>query len=189
MFKTSFSVDSIKKIDDHINLLKRIQNLKEDKDFREYIMKKSMETLNKVMNERLISGSTTNDDSIQLYMSSNHIEETDDGFIIYNNAKIPANVKGIQNNVENYPNGEFSVALAFEYGVGLVGIKTGNQKAWQYNVKNYNFGWYLPKDVLGESGIRYMGYEGFEIYRFTAIEIETQISKWVKDYYRRKDNG
>lgn len=186
MFKVSFNVDSISKIDNHIELVKKIQNMKNDFEFQAYIKDKCWETLNNVMNNKLKSGSTTNDDSIEVYRNSNHIEDTKDGFIIYNNAKIPANVKGVQNTIDNYNEGMFNIALAFEYGVGIVGIKTGNDNAWEYNVRNYNFGWYLPKDVLGESGIRYIGYEGFEIYRFTAIEIQTQLPKWVNDYYRRK---
>lgn len=188
MFRVSTSIDSIEKIDKHLELIKRMSLMKEDKNFQLYIQEKSMETLEKVMNSRINYNSTTNDDSISLYRNSNHIQETEDGFIIYNDAKIPANAKGVQNSVENYPNGEFSIALAFEYGVGIVGISTGSPNAWEYNVNNYNFGWYLPKDVLGESGIRYMGYTGFEVYRYTAIEIENQLPKWVSEYYRRVTN-
>ncbi len=189
MFKVQINIDSIKKIDKYIEYVDKIKNMKNDKEFQNFIKNKSWETLNKVINNRLKSGQTTNDDSIELYRNSNHIEETSDGFIIYNNAKIPANVNGKQNNIENYPNGEFSIALAFEYGVGIVGIKTGNEQSWDYNINNYKFGWFLPKNVMGESGIRTIGYEGFQIYRFTAIEIENQLPKWVNEYYRRKQNG
>ena len=189
MFRVNTNVDSIKKIDKHIELVNKMKNMKTDTDFQKFIKNKCWETLNNVINNKLKSGLTTNDDSISLYINSNHIEDLEDGFIIYNDAKVPANVFGNQNIAENYPNGEFSIALAFEYGVGIVGEKTNNENAWDYNVRNYNFGWYLPKNVLGQSGIRYVGYEGFEIYRFTANEIETQLPKWVNDYYRRVTNG
>lgn len=189
MFKVSTNIDSIEKLNKHIELVKKMSLLKEDKDFQKYIQDKCMATLEQVMNSRIKEGYTTNDDSISLYKSSNHLIETNDGFIIYNDAKIPANVKGVQNNISNYPSGEFSIALAFEYGVGIVGMNTINPNAWEYNVNNYNFGWVLPKDVFGEKGIKYMGYTGFEVYRFTAVEIQTQLPKWVNDYFRSGING
>lgn len=189
MFKVKTDIDSIKKLDKHIEMVKKISSMKEDKTFQKYIQDKCMQALEQVMNSRLQAGSTTNDDSINLYKSSNHLLETDDGFIIYNDAKIPANVSGVQNDISNYPNGEFSIALAFEYGVGLVGMNTINPNAWEYNVNNYFFGWVLPQNVLGEKGIRYMGYTGFEVYRYTAIEIQTQLPKWVNDYFRSDING
>ena len=137
MFKVSTSIDSIGKLDKHINLVKNMASMKEDTNFQKYIQDKCMQTLEQVMNSRLQAGYTTNDDSISLYKSSNHLIETDDGFIIYNDAKIPANVSGVQNDISNYPNGEFSIALAFEYGVGLVGMNTINPNAWEYNVNDY----------------------------------------------------
>ena len=158
-----------------------------DKSFQKYIQEKCLKVLYNVIETRLVAGETTNDDSIGLYISSNHILETNDGFIIYNDAKIPANVSGVQNSASNYPNGEFSIALAFEYGVGIVGPETMNDKAWNYNVNNYNFGWILPKNVLGQAGILYAGYKGFEIYRYTAEEIQNNLSKWVNEY--KKDRG
>lgn len=188
MFKVNTEINSIAKIDKQLQLVQQLSLMKEDTKFQKFIQDKSMETLTKVMNNRITTNSTSNDDSIELYMNSNHLIETEDGFIIYNDAKIPANATGVQNSAENYPNGEFSIALAFEYGVGIVGMNTGNPNAWEYNVKDYNFGWYLPSDVFGESGIRYMGYTGFEVYRYTAIEIQAQLMNWVKEYYRRFTN-
>lgn len=185
MFKVSYTVDSIEKIDKQIKYVNQTLKMKEDIVFQKYIQDKCMQTLTNVMNSRLVTGMTTNDDSIELYRSSNHIQELEDGFIIYNNAKVPANAKGIQNSASNYPNGQFSIALAFEYGVGVVGIETRNQNAWEYNINNYENGWYLPKDVAGQSGIKTLGYMGFEIYRYTAEEIKANLSKWVKEYFAK----
>ena len=39
--------------------------------------------------------------------------------------------------LEDYPNG-FSIALAFEYGVGIVGQTNPVPNAWEYNLKDYN---------------------------------------------------
>ena len=181
------NVDGLDKLKLEIDYIEKMKSMQSDKKFQKFIQNKCIKTLEKIMNERLIAGVTTNDDSISLYKGSNHIIETNDGFIIYNDAKIPANVLGIQNDISNYSNGEFSIALAFEYGVGIVGKETMNEKAWDYNINNYNFGWILPRNVLGQSGILYTGYKGFEIYRFTAEEIQNSLKKWVNEY--KKDRG
>jgi len=186
MFKVNCNVDSIENIDKQIKYVDQMLKMKEDILFQKYIQDKCMQTLTNVMNSRLVIGMTTNDDSIELYRSSNHIQELEDGFIIYNNAKIPADYYNVLPfDTSGYPNGMFSIALAFEYGVGIVGMNTVNPNAWEYNIKNYNFGWYLPKNVLGQSGVRYMGYTGFEIYRYTAEEIKANLSKWVKEYFAK----
>ena len=181
------NVEGLDALKSQIEYIDKLKSMQTDKSFQQYIKDKCFKTLEKVMNARLVDGTTTNDDSISLYRDSNHIIDTDDGFIIYNDAKVDANVVGVQNSASNYPNGEFSIALAFEYGVGIVGPETGNPNAWNYNVNNYNFGWVLPKNVLGTSGVIYAGYKGFEIYRYTAEEIQTNLSKWVKEY--KKDRG
>ena len=153
MFKVNCEVKGLKELENKIEYIKKLLQMKTDKSFQKFIQDKVMESLNYVMNERLGSWFTTNDDSIELYRNSNHIKELDDGFIIYNDAKIPAIADGIQNNASNYPNGEFSIAMAFEYGVGIIGMSTNNPNAWEYNVNDYNFGWVLPNSVAEMYGI------------------------------------
>lgn len=178
MLKTNIDVKGLKELDKHIEFVNKMLRMKTDKDFQKFIQDKCMEALNKVMDQRLVGG-TTNDMAIGKYRESNHIQETEDGFIIYNDCKIGADTK----HPENYPNGEFSIALAFEYGVGIIGQNTDNPNAWEYNVNNYNFGWYfLPEDGDGQYH-ETAGYQGFEIYRYTAIEIQTNLNKWVEEYY------
>lgn len=188
MFRIETNIDSIQKIDKQIKYVETMMKMKEDTSFQDFIKQKCMQTLQDCMNSLLIVGNTTNDDSIEIYRTSNHIEDIQDGFVIYNNAKIPANVFGKQNNASNYENGMFNLALAFEYGVGVIGIETRNPNAWQYNVNNYESGWYLPKNVLGKAGIKYEGYKGFEIYRMTAIDIERSLPKWVREYFSKGDS-
>jgi len=188
MFRIETNVDSIKKIDEQIKYVESMMKMKEDTSFQEFIKQKCWKTLQDYINGFLVAGNTTNDDSIEIYKTSNHIENIENGFIIYNNAKIPANVSGKQNNISNYKDEMFNLALAFEYGVGVVGIETNNPNAWEYNVNNYESGWYLPKNVLGKAGIKYEGYKGFEIYRMTAIDIERNLPKWVKEYFSKGDS-
>ena len=182
MFKIKVEMKGLDKLDKHIEYVNKLLKMKTDENFQKFIQDKCMQTLNKVMNERL-TGGTTNDDAITLYKSSNHLQEEPDGFVIYNDAKIPA----IASQPNNYPGGQFSIALAFEYGVGIVGDGTYTNdhfQPWDYNINKYNFGWKYPKGN-GHYGTTY-GYMGFEIYRYTAIEIEKNLSKWVNEYYRKK---
>ena len=184
-FNLSMDFINKKHLDKLLDYVNKLLKMKSDKKFQKFIQDKCMKVLEQMMNDNL-HGGTTNDDAIELYMGSNHIEEYDEGFILYNDAKIPANVKGMQNDVSNYPNGEFSIALAFEYGVGIIGENTNNPKAWNYNVNNYNFGWYLPSDVTGQKGVFTNGYQGFQIYTLTAKEIEKQLPSWVYEYVEKE---
>ena len=182
MFKANFDVSGLKELDKHINYVNKMLNMKTDKDFQNYIKNKCMSALEELM-DRLLIGGTTNDYAIELYKSSNHIQDEEDGFIIYNDAKIAADTKY----PDNYPNGEFSIALAFEYGVGIVGdgqYINDHFSPWEYNVHGYSKNWfYIPED--GELGwARTSGYKGFEVYRNLAITIEQNLKKWVEDYYK-----
>lgn len=183
MLKVDCNVDNFEGLKKYINKVQIMLNMKVDKKFQTFIQDKCLETVNKITNQRL-TGGTTNDMAIPLYKESNHIKETDNGFILYNDAKISADAK----NYENYPNGEFSIALAFEYGVGIVGEGTYTDdvfKAWQYNVNNYNFGWKYPTETGDNVYDTTYGYMGFEIYRYTAIEISKNLNKWINEYYSK----
>ena len=178
MINFNVKVNSINKLNKHIQYVERLAKMKTDIQFQKYIQDRALETVNRITEQRLVGG-TTNDAELELYRDSNQIRETSDGFILFNDASIPANAK----DPSTYPEEQFPIALAFEYGVGIIGSNTTNPNAWEYNVNNYNFGWYY-KD---EDGLYKMtgGYQGFEIYRYTAKEIESSLSKWVNDYYMK----
>lgn len=181
MLQITANIQGLKELDKHIKIVEKFMSLKNDKNLNKYLQEKTLEVLNKVMNARL-SGGTTNDDAISLYKNSNHIEETNDGFVLYNDCSIPANTK----NSSNYPNGQFSIALAFEYGVGIIGQNTDVERfiPWEYNINNYNFGWFFKSSdgKYHQTG----GYQGFEIYRYTADEVEKNINQWVKEFYEKE---
>lgn len=189
MLNIKGKVDNLDGLKDYIDFVEKFKQMSTSKEFQEYIKEKCIKTLEKVMNERL--GGTTNDDSIEVYRNSNYIVDTPTGFEIRNNAKIPVNVSGKQNSIVNYDGGMFNLALAFEYGVGIVGMSTNNPNAWEYNVNNYNFGWKLPSEVADKYGIPrgedFGGYRGLEIYRYTAYEINANLKKWIKEYESKGD--
>ena len=183
MLKVRCEVKGLEKLDKTIEYIKRLMQMKTDKSFQKFIQKKVMETVKKVTDDKLVGG-TTNDDAIENYRNNHKIREVDDGFILYNDTQIPAEVHGVQNEIANYPNEMFPVALAFEYGVGIIGQNTlNNDNTWAYNVQNYNFGWVLPSSVSGRYGVLYAGYTGFSIYYYTRIEVEKNLKNWVNEYF------
>lgn len=183
MLKVSCEIKGLKELKEKIQYVKRLSQMKTDKSFQKFIQDKVLQTVKKVTEERLVGG-TTNDEAIEEYKINHKIKEDGNGFILYNDTQIPAEVYGTQNDIANYPNGMFPVALAFEYGVGIIGQNTlDNDNAWPYNVQGYNFGWILPHTVTGEYGMQTAGYMGFSIYRYTRIEVENNLPKWVKEYF------
>lgn len=180
MLNIKIDTQGLEELQKYIKFVEQMAKMKTDKKFQKFIQQKVLETVNKITNERLVGG-TTNDSAISLYKESNKIREYEEGFILYNDASITANAK----DTSSYPNGEFSVALAFEYGVGIIGQNTpNNEGAWAYNVNNYNFGWWFQNEE-GEYQPT-AGYMGFEIYRYTAIECQNKLKDWVKEYYDRE---
>lgn len=191
MLDIKVDIDSIEKLDKHIKYVENLLKMKTDVEFQKYIQNKCLETVKKVSRERI--GINTNEEYVEEYISRHSIREETNGFVLYNDLTIPAilstsNTKNQDRGngiVRNYDNG-FSIALAFEYGTGLVGQENPVQGAWEYNVNNYGeYGWYY-KPVEGES-IQTRGYQGFEIYRYTAEEIKSMLPKWVNDYLRKRE--
>lgn len=171
--KTSIKVDSIEKLKQYIEYVKKFVTIKSDKNFQKYIQNKFLETVNKIASDSL-SGNELS----QLYISNNKIEELSDGFILYNDSYVETDSEGYD--------GKFSIALAFEYGTGIVGEENPKVGAWQYNVNQHEKGWTYFKNGTYHFT---RGFEGYEIYRFTAEEIRKNIRQWVKEYNPKKDGG
>lgn len=180
MININVTVSNKKQLKKLVQMVESMAYLSKDTNLKKYLKAKVMEIAQKRTDE-LLTGGTTNDEAISLYKSSHKTVDTENGFILYNDAKIPANTT----TPENYPNGEFNIALAFEYGVGIIGEGTYNGDvftSWEYNVNNYNFGWLYRKDGITQHTY---GYMGFEIYRNIAIEINANLEKWVKNYIKK----
>lgn len=186
MLKISTNISGLKELQKELDRVENILNMKRDNKFNQFLKDKFMETARRITDWKL-SGGTTNDMAIEKYKSSHHIVDSENGFILYNDCVIDANTS----NPSDYPNG-FSIALAFEYGVGIVGQGTYNTgeevekeyfTPWDYNINKYNFGWVF-KNEEGNLQSTY-GYMGFEIYRYIADEIEKNLVKWYDEYYRK----
>lgn len=173
-----------KQLDQLTEYVNKLSKMKYDSKFQEFIQEKCVNVLQQVMSETLIGG-TTNDSAIEEYMRNNYIEEFTDGdvkgFILFNNTKIPANTS----TPENYgKEGQFNLALAFEYGVGIIGQETAKPNAWEYNVHGYTYNWYYKN----EEGVwtPTKGYEGFQVYTNTANIIEQNLADWVTEYLQKE---
>lgn len=192
MLNIKTDIHGLKELQDHIDFVEKLRSMQTDVNFQKFIQNKVLETVNRIARERIAN--TTNDEYIEEYILRNSIREEEglNGFILYNNLTIPAeltsrNTKNQDRNkglVRNYDNG-FNLALAFEYGVGIVGQNNPINGAWAYNINNYGEeGWYY-KTPSGES-VRTQGYQGAEVYRFTAIECKEKMKDWVWEYYRKE---
>ena len=185
MLDVKIDVDSVEELEKYIDKIRQIialEQMKSNPKLFNFIADKCLETVKKVSYER-ITGGSTDDEYIEEYISRHKIRQEEDGFVLYNDFVLPVEMLPIQEqNVPNYEKG-FSIALAFEYGVGIVGEDNYDSEffqAWEYNVNKHNFAWNYVKD-----GVRYStyGYMGFEVYRFTAEEIINQLPNWVAEYF------
>lgn len=182
MLNIKTEVKNLDALKNHLAIVKGLQSMVSDKKLQTFIKQKCLEAVRQVTEERLVGG-TTDDEYIEEYKNNHQIADTANGFVLYNNTTIPTEMLPIsEQRAGNYPNG-FNIALAFEYGIGIVGENAPVEGAWKYNVNNWNFAWYYQKD--GQLYSTY-GYAGFEIYRFTAERIKQNLSSWIVEYQNRK---
>lgn len=163
-----YGLDKLKK---QIEFISKMATLKTNKNFQQYLQKKFLETVNKISIRDLPEGELKGE-----YISHNQIRELDDGFVIYNDTFIETDTDGY--------GGKFSIALAFEYGTGLVGQENPKVGAWQYNVNQHEKGWIYFKDGTFHFT---RGMRGYEIYRFSRDEIENNLKTWVLNYTNGKE--
>lgn len=173
--KIKSEIENIKGLSKHIELvLKSIEIQKNTKPLSEFLCKKTLEKINEVLEQRKYLLQTPdgneNIEYLNEYMSNHNQTIYDNGFEITNNTMA---------DYDKYP---FSIALAFEFGVGIVGEGNPVQGAWEYNINKYNFGW-TYRNKNGEK-IHTWGHGGAEIYRYTKIELERNVTKWIMEYYK-----
>lgn len=178
MLDIQVKVDGLEDLSKHIQIVEKLIKLKDNTNFQEYLKQKCLDIVKKVTNERL-TGGTSNDDLIEEYKLRNKVRDTKNGFILYNDTILPAYMFNLEH-PEDYPNG-FSIAMAFEYGTGIVGAEHPKKNAWEYNVHDRKYAWWYTDYGVSKST---EGYEGFEIYRFAAEEIKSQLPKIINDFYR-----
>lgn len=170
--KVKVNVKGLDEFHKYIEFVKKFSTMKTDREFQIYIQNKVLETVNKISSEYLP------DSDIKIaYILNNKIREIDNGFVLYNDTYVETESEGY--------GGKFCIALAFEYGTGLVGQEHPKVGAWQYNVNQHEKGWTYYQDGTFHFT---RGMQGYEIYRFTLEEIKKNLNDWVMDY-KGKDGG
>lgn len=178
--KTILEVNGRENLDKLISLVNDFSK-SNNTELNSYIKKEVIRIYEQVMNRELIG--TTNDNEISLYKSSYGTRDIENGFILYNNATIPQSDINSKNK-QTYPKG-FSIAMAFEYGVGVVGISTGDPNAWDYDIHNYGQKGWKYKDKTGNK-ISTTGYQGLEIFRKTQAKVTEELPKIIEEYFNKK---
>lgn len=198
MLKINTNIQGLSNLEKHIKYVEQMLNMKKDTNFQKYIQEKCLEAVNKISRDRIYMYNTTNNEMRGEYLKNNKIRELEDGFIIYNDTSVATNNP-------SYPSGIFSIALAFEYGVGIIGEENPVVGAWEYDVNgnlvfdddgNYVRGWWISKSKNGNNpyikesksgnAVVTQGYQGMEIYRYSADYITKELQKWIGQYYRKE---
>jgi len=189
ILKITSDVKNLDKLTRFIDIVEKFANSRNDLDFQKYLQDKVLQTVRQVSYDYIENN--TNQEYFEEYVSRHSIREEANGFVLYNDFAIPAilSTKNTKNQdrdlgiVRNYDDG-FSIALAFEYGVGIVGQDNPVQGAWEYNINQYGKGGWYYKALNGEV-MKTEGYHGFEIYRHTAERIQENLKGWIEKYGER----
>lgn len=201
MLNVNISMTGEKALTEHIAYVRKLISMKTDKGFQKFIQEKCLEIVIKKSRELLAQNTTTNEELKGAYINNHKIKEEANGFVIYNDLCV---VKESTRFSEGYV---FPVALAFEYGTGIVGngSVTSAPGSYMYNVNN-NYvnidndkvsGWWLSVEKNGNNqhfgvsksgkAVVTQGYRGMEIYRNSAIEITKRLKTWVNEYFNKKE--
>lgn len=202
MLKISSSVQNLDKLEQQIKRVDKLLELQKDQSLLcEKLATQMLKILNQVAKQRINLIPTSNDDLKGSYLNNNKYRIEGNTIILYNDLCVVSPASKIS---DEYT---FCVALAFEYGTGVIGKENPKIGAWSYDVnsgRNRAFingeqldGWWLPKEkaggvkILAESkngnAVVVQGYEGMEIYRFAREEIVKQLPKIINDLLNEKE--
>ena len=195
MLSISTNVQGLDKLQKEITRLEKIVKLQKDKTMlNERLAQEMVKIVRNVATQRLSLVPTSNEEYKNMYLSNNKYRIEGDKIIIYNDLCIVSPKSKVS---DEYM---FCIALAFEYGTGVIGKENPKIGAWAYDVnkdKNRAFidgkqldGWWIPAEQAGsvptlatsKSGkaVVVQGYEGMEIYRFAQEEIIKQLPMIIK---------
>ena len=195
MLSISTNVQGLEKLQKELTRIEKIVKLQNDKAMlNERLAQEMVKIVRNVAIQRLSLVSTSNEEYKNMYLSNNKYRIDGNKIIIYNDLCIVSPKSKVS---DEYI---FCIALAFEYGTGVIGKENPKVGAWAYDVnkdKNRAFidgkqleGWWIPAEQAGgvptlatsKSGkaVVVQGYEGMEIYRFAQEEIIKQLPTIIK---------
>ena len=203
MFNFTIDIQGLKNLENHIKFVTAMAQMKEDKNFQDFMKDKCLKTVIKKANEMFAINTTTNEDLKEAYLNNNKIRDEKNGFVVYNDLCITKETTKFS---EGYI---FCVALAFEYGTGIIGSGSVSfaSNSYEYNVNKNKVkvndqlidGWWLSKqknannpyvaESKSSNAVVTQGYSGMEIYRKSVIEIENNLNNWVNEYLDKFRKG
>lgn len=196
MLKINTNIQGLDKLNKQIERLDKLIELQKNQSMLNIkLAQKMLDIVNNVARQRINLVPTSNDELKDEYLNNNKFRIEGDTIIIYNDLCIISPQSKVS---DEYT---FCVALAFEYGTGVIGKENPKVGAWNYDVNSENNrafidgekldGWWIPKskaggvNTLAESrsgnAVVVQGYEGMEIYRFAREEIIKQLPKLIND--------
>ena len=189
--RIDIDIQGLDKLQQEINRLEKLVKLQENISIR--LAEEMLKIVNKVARQRINLVNTSNDDLKSQYLANNKYMIDGKTITLYNDLTIDSPESKVSGAYR------FCVALAFEYGTGIIGAENPKLGAWAYDINKENNraiidgktleGWWIPKskagnvNVIAESksgkAVVVQGYEGMEIYRFAREEIINQLPKII----------
>lgn len=186
MFKINTTIQGLDKLQKEINRLEKLIKTENNINLlNQKLAIKMLEIVNEVANNRIMLLSSTNEEEKSKYLNNNKYRIEGNTIVLYNDLCILSPKSKVSGSYL------FCVALAFEYGTGVIGKQNPKLGAWQYDInseKNRAIvddekldGWWIPIEKVGKveplatsksgKSVVVQGYEGVEIYRFAREEI------------------
>lgn len=172
----TIEIQGTKQVIDKIN---RVEEIIKSDDLKKYIAEKAIAAINRIAAEKL-----SYDDN---YIKSNKYEINEQGILIYNDVT--------NENGEHY-------SLIIEYGSGVYAEKPHIGETETFLASGYMY-WYVPEEeapelieypyerIETETGVLYKvyGQSPKHIYEDAAKLIEKNVSRWVREYIKKKLGG
>ena len=108
MINVKVDVKGLKELENTIKKIDSLIQLQKNVNMQTWFQEKCLETVNEVAKRRV----TFTGETVDRYLANNKLEKLENGFVIYNDTYVESNSKEF--------GGKFSIALAFEYGTGLL---------------------------------------------------------------------
>lgn len=202
MININIDVNGLDKLQQRIEQIKKFSKMKTDFKFQEFIRNKCLYKVKEVAKLLLSQATTTNEEYYEEYLASINIPSDrikKDGFEIVSNLVIEKPASRVS---EAY---NFSISMAFEYGTGITGMGSADApSSYQYYMNKNTVivndekteGWWIPIDKNGNNpifgvsksgkAVVTQGYEGLEIFRNSAIQIQKSLNEWVEEYFKNE---
>lgn len=185
MYKVELSQYGINKA---IKYLETLKSSFANRDFLEYLQKKSFQVLTEITNQNLNSDEL--EQYTHTYRTSHQSKIELETIYLWNETMVDLDNLNLSDETrQNYANG-LSLAKIVEYGTGIVGANSEASKHannWEYDVNGHGESGWFYQDQDGKLQFT-RGIEGRLIFYKTKQEIEKRFTSWVNEYIKEREN-